>query len=281
LPAPALTPEQRRAEAQAAWQEAVRTATQGPADVTLLDQAKLHLQPGTMFIPQGPASRLLRAWGNTPGTDMIGMVNTLDDKQDWAVVVRFIKDGYIKEDDAKDWNAADLLQSLKEGTEEANATRRSRGFRELVVLGWIQPPTYDATTHRLVWSLASRHKDDDAGATQGVNYNTYALGRDGYISLNLLTNTQDVAHDTPVVTTLLSNLTYLPGKAYSDYNASTDRMAEYGLAALVGVVAAKKLGLIALGGLFLAKFAKIILIGLAAVTAGAVRLFKGRKGASS
>ena len=47
-------------------------------------------------------------------------------------------------------------------------------------------------------------------------------------------------------------------------------MAEYGLAALVGGIAAKKLGLLALAGALLAKFGKLIIFG--AVAAGA--LFK-------
>ena len=53
------------------------------------------------------------------------------------------------------------------------------------------------------------------------------------------------------------------GKRYADFNAKTDHVAEYGLAALVVGVAAKKLGLIALAVAFFAKFAKVILIGLA------------------
>ena len=57
-------------------------------------------------------------------------------------------------------------------------------------------------------------------------------------------------------TQLLEGLSYNEGKRYADFNASTDRVAEYGLAALVGVAVAKKLGLIALIGVFLAKFAQ-------------------------
>jgi len=54
-------------------------------------------------------------------------------------------------------------------------------------------------------------------------------------------------------------------------------VAEYGLAALVVGVAAKKLGLIAAAGLFFAKFAKVILLALAGVGALATKFFKGRK----
>ena len=54
-------------------------------------------------------------------------------------------------------------------------------------------------------------------------------------------------------------------------------MAEYGLAALVGGVAAKKLGLLASMGIFVAKFWKIGLLTLAGAGAGASRLLKRKK----
>src|SRR6185503_9581365 len=87
----------------------------------------------------------------------------------WIVVIRYVKDGYIKDDDAKNWNADDLLQNIKSGNDESNKDRVSRGFPELEVIGWIEKPTYDPVTHRLVWSLSSRTKNETAGADKGVN----------------------------------------------------------------------------------------------------------------
>jgi uncharacterized membrane-anchored protein len=194
----------------------------------------------------------------------------------WIVVVRYIKDGYIKDDDAKNWNADELLQNLKEGNEQANRNRASRGFPEVEIIGWIKKPTYDAATHRLVWSLLSKDKDEPDSADKGVNYNTYALGRDGYFSLNLLTAASRVETDKAVARTLLGGLDYNPGRRYEDFNASTDHIAAYGIAALVGGIVAKKLGLFALGAAFVIKFAKVILIAVAAFFGGIFKLF-GRK----
>ncbi|MBK7846575.1 MAG: DUF2167 domain-containing protein [Zoogloea sp.] len=63
---------------------------------------------------------------------------------------------------------------------------------------------------------------------------------------------------------------------YADFNERTDKVAEYGLAALVGGIAAKKLGLLATLGVFLAKFWKIGALALVGLGAGARRLL-GRK----
>jgi len=62
-----------------------------------------------------------------------------------------------------------------------------RGFQEWEVVGWVEKPAYDPATHRLVWSLLSKRKGEPDTVEKGVNYNTYALGREGYFSLNLLT----------------------------------------------------------------------------------------------
>ncbi|MBV9977299.1 MAG: DUF2167 domain-containing protein, partial [Hyphomicrobiales bacterium] len=60
---------------------------------------------------------------------------------------------------------------------------------------------------------------------------------------------------------------------------STDKIAAYGIAALVGGLAAKKLGLLAIAGVFLVKFAKLIAVAAAGIGAGIVKWF--RRGSSS
>ncbi len=271
----------REAEIAASYRAAVQAGTRGPAKVALLDQASLSVPADDVFVPRQEAARFLRALGNSLKDDEIeGILLGVKPNDAWIVVVRYIKEGYIKDDEAKDWNADDLLQNLKDGNDAQNKDRVARGFPEVEIVGWIEKPTYDAATHRLVWSLSSRHKGEPGAATQGINYNTYALGRDGYFSLNLLTNTDRIGGDKAVARTLLAALAYNPGKAYTDFNASTDHIAAYGIAALVGGIAAKKLGLLALIGAFVLKFAKIIGIGIAAFVGGVWKLF-GRKRADT
>jgi uncharacterized membrane-anchored protein len=196
-------------------------------------------------------------------------------------VTSYFKDGYIKDDDAKDWNADELLQSLKDNTAEANKERVARGFDELEVLGWVEKPAYDAASHRLVWSLLAKDKGEPDTAEKGINYNTYALGRDGHFSLNLLTSSSRVDADKGAARALLAALAYNPGKGYEDFNSSTDHIAEYGLAALIGGVVAKKLGFFALISVFVLKFAKVIGIAVLAFGAGIWNFFRRKpKGAA-
>jgi uncharacterized membrane-anchored protein len=265
----------RKAELAAAWQAAGNAGTAGPADVPLIDEATLKLPTGDFFVPKAEGARVMRALGNTVhDTNFVGLILGTRQNDRWLVVINYIKEGYIKDDAAKDWNADDLLKNLKEGVDESNKDRAARGFPEMEVIGWIEPPNYDATAHRLVWSILGKDKGAPDDARKDVNYNTYALGREGYFSLNLLSDSARIATDKSAAHELLANLSYQSGKRYEDFSASTDRIAEYGLLALVGGVAAKKLGLLALALAFVLKFAKAIFIGAAVFGTGIVKFFR-------
>jgi len=275
--AQATPPDQaaRRAELQAAWKAAGDAGVKGPSEVALIDQAKLKLPDGYFFVPKAEGTRVLRALGNQVNeAAFVGLVVGTGERDQWIVVIRYVKEGYIKDDDAKNWNADELLTNIKDGVEEGNKDRLARGFPEVEVLGWIQRPTYDAATHRLVWSMLAKDKGQPDSDPKGVNYNTYALGRDGYFSLNLLSESDRVEGEKKVAQELLADLSYNSGKRYEDFSASTDRIAEYGLAALVGGIAAKKLGLFALAAAFVLKFAKIIAVGVAVFFGGIVKFFR-------
>ena len=268
----ASTASSLEAEQDAAFKAAKAVQKVGPVDITLRDQAHLHLPAGYVWVPTPAAAQLMRSMGNRTDDTFIGAIFPADDA-DWMAVVKFVKEGYIKDDDAKDWNADDLLKSLKEGTEAANEERAKRGIPSIEVTGWAQKPQYDASSHRLVWSALSKRKGSTDG-NQGVNYNTYALGREGYLSLNLITNAKDLDKYKPDASKLLGTIQYDDGKKYADFNSSTDKVAAYGLAALVAGAAVKKLGLFAVIAAFLAKFAKLAVVAGGAALWGIAKLFK-------
>jgi uncharacterized membrane-anchored protein len=261
----------------AAWQAAQAAMQHGPQTVTLRDQAQLELPEGYGFVPAEQGTAVMDVMGNTTDGRFLGLIfPTTEDAGNWFVSVEYEESGYIKDDDAKEWDADELLDNLKEGTEAANAHRREIGVSEIEVTRWVETPAYDAATHQLVWSAEAREKSgQDPDPT--VNYNTYVLGREGYISLNLITSSSMVESNKPAARELLAAVNFNDGKRYSDFNASTDKVAAYGLAALVGGIAAKKLGLLAMIGVFFAKFAKLIIIAVAGAGAGIVKFFKGRR----
>jgi uncharacterized membrane-anchored protein len=266
------------AEIEAAFEAAKQTAVQGPSDVKLADQATLKLPEGFVYVPPDEGKRIMAAMGNRVGAGLLGLVFPGDDPDaNWFVVMSYVDSGYIRDDDAKDWDADELLGNLKAGTEEANRDRKARGIAEMEVLGWVEAPRYDAAAHRLVWSAATKDKSEAGATPRGVNYNTYALGRQGYISLNLVTDYASIASEKPIAQRLLGALEFNTGRRYADFDSSTDRVAEYGLAALVGGFAAKKLGLFATLGVLLVKFWKVIAIAGVGLVAGLGKVLARKK----
>ncbi len=261
-----------RSEFSAALRDAQATQKQGPALIALLDEASLQIPADYVFVPTPAASRLLKAMGNTVDPHLIGVVFPGHD-ENWLMVVQFEKTGFIHEDDARDWNVDELLKSVREGTERGNLQRHQQGLPEIEVTGWAEKPRYDVKTHRLVWAVAAHDRGPDGDKTggQGVNYNTYVLGRDGYFKFNLVTDLKDLAAQQAAADAVIASLSYVDGKRYADFDASSDPVADFSITALVAGIAVKKLGWPAVLAATVAKFsiaifaaALVVLVGLLA-----------------
>ena len=99
------------------------------------------------------------------------------------------------------------------------------------------------------------------------------LGRDNVLELNAVAGMTQLPQIKRDMAAVLSQVTFNPGSRYEDFNGSTDKVATYGIAGLVGVVAAKKLGLLALLPLLLKKGWIVLVAAFAALR----RLFGGRR----
>lgn len=237
---------------------AIRSATEGPAAIPLINQGTLKIPTNYLFIPKNEAAAFMKANGNTTGSEFVGLILSREDDLRWFITINFIESGYLRDNDAKSWTADGLMKSIKEGNDEANKERISNGFSPLDIMGWIESPKYDSSTHKLVWSMLAQ--DKNSGSEPVVNYNTYVLGREGYFKLDLVTSKSSIEQDKFIAQKILSSLYFADGKRYEDFNERTDRIAEYGLAALITGVAAKKLGLLALAGAFLIKLWKLLFV---------------------
>lgn len=245
-----------------------RVTIVGPSSVKLGSKAILNLPTDYVYIPPKEAAIFMRELGNHIND---GYFYGLVFHQDLSgfISINYDDSGYIEDDDAKDWDADELLITLRKGTKESNKDRIKKGITPIEVLGWIEKPIYDASSHRLLWSVALQDIGSKTPADeQSVNYNTYLLGRRGYFTLNLVTDRSNVEKGKSLAKALLNSVHFNTGERYSDYNVKTDKLAEYGLAALVGGIAAKKIGLLAMIGIALLKFWKLTTIGIIAVGAG-------------
>ena len=251
-------------------------------------QATLKLADGYSFLSAQEAQRVLtQAWGNPPDGSVLGMIlpstdaHSVLDEHNWAVVVTFVDEGYVSDKDAAKIDYDDMIKDLKKATQDSNDERMKAGYPGIELLGWAEPPHYDPSTHKLYWARDlkfTKPGGGDGGHT--LNYAIRVLGRRGYLSLNAvapITQLDKVRADMPDVVAMAE---FNQGERYADYNASTDKAAAYGIAALVAGGIAAKAGLFAKLGVLLLAFKKFIIIGIAAVGAFLRKLF-GRSGKKS
>ena len=259
--------------ASSVWaQQAERTYAwhAGPLEAPLGEHATLTLSADYQFLGPQDTQRLLKDMGNFPSGAELGLVTASSGESEWFVVIRFVDAGYVPDDEAADWDAEEMLASIKEGTEEANAKRREMGLPTLTVRGWEEKPHYDKGTNKVVWAIAA-----ESGRGTTVNYNTLALGRHGYMSMNLVADLSHLSALKPHAAGLLANLNFVEGKRYTDFNSTTDKVAAVGLAALVAGAAFKS-GLFAKLLVLLIAFKKVILLAGVAVIGWVWKIVKGR-----
>lgn len=276
----AATEEQALAEAEAAYAAEVRQFEQslnfrtgtlaiGPA------KAVIELNESFRYLEAADARRVLEEfWGNPPDESVLGLIlpnrGSLVDDDSWAVVVTYNDEGYVTDSEASEIDYNAMLVEMQEATAEESTQRELEGYGSIALRGWAEPPHYDAAAHKLYWAKELLFN----GEHDTLNYDVRVLGRHGYLSLNAVAGMAQVDAVREGMRELLPLAKFEPGATYGDYDASSDRLAGYGIAALVGGGLAAKSGLIAkvVAALIAAK--KIVIPLIFALLYGVVRLFK-------
>lgn len=240
-------------------------------DIALTEaNAHLRVQPGFRYLAHDDTRKVLEElWGNPPDDAVIGLLvpdnAPLDSDHSWAVLVTYSDEGYVSDADAAKIDYTQMLKDMQEETSDANAERKEAGYDAVQLIGWAQPPSYDAAAKKLFWAKELKFGE---GRPHTVNYDIRVLGREGFLSLNAIAGMSDLALVRDGMTRVMPMAEFDSGHRYADFKEGTDKVAAYGLAALVGGGIAAKAGLFAkLGVLLLAgkKFIVLLLIGAAAL----------------
>jgi uncharacterized membrane-anchored protein len=213
----------------------------------------------------------MEASQNPPSGNERGVIlHAPENGPQWFVVFSFNETGYIKDDEKDSLDAEAILESVREGTEEANEIRRERGWSTISVTGWQVEPYYDTETNNLTWSMLAGGSDGEV-----VNHSVRLLGRRGVMNADLVLAPEDVDSAVETFSSIVGGFDFKSGHRYREFT-SGDRVAEIGLTALVaggaGVALAKS-------GL-LAKFWKVIVAGVVALLALAKRAVAALTGRS-
>jgi uncharacterized membrane-anchored protein len=242
--------------------------------------ATLNVPTNFNFLDANDAKTVLvRLWGNPPAQvkDTLGLLMPADktplDRDCWVVTIDYAGDGYVKDDDASKINYDDLLKQMQAGIRENNKMRTDKGYPAIELVGWAAPPHYDAATHKLYWAKDLKFAGENSDT---LNYDIRILGRHGVLVLDAIASMDqlpDIEKQTPQI---LSMVDFDQGNRYADFDPKVDKVATYGIAALVAGGVAAKLGFFKLIWVFLLAAKKFIIIACLAVAAWFRKVFKKR-----
>ncbi len=245
--------------------------------------AKINVPAEFRYLgPKDTDTVLTAIWGNPPGREStLGMLvpaaTGLLESNSWGVIITYDEDGYVKDDEAASIKYDELLKDMQTATREANKLRQKEGYGTVELVGWAAQPRYDKEAHKLYWAKELKF---DGGDENTLNYGIRVLGRRGVLVLNAVSGMGQLAEIEKATPSILSMVEFQEGHRYADFNPATDKIASYGLAALVaGGVLTKGGFLKMLLGAVLA-FKKFAIIGVIAVGMGLKALFSkilGRK----
>ncbi|MBD9512804.1 MULTISPECIES: DUF2167 domain-containing protein [Pseudomonadaceae] len=209
--------------------------------------ATFDLPDNFVFLDGKDAERVLEAWGNPPNDEPpLGMLMPAGvspfDAESWAVTVQYEESGYVSDEDAAKIDYAEMLKDMQDDLKEANPQREQQGFEAIQLIGWAAPPRYDAAEKKLYWAKELQFGD---AKEHTLNYNIRALGRKGVLVLNFVAGMEQLPEIEKNVSKVLAMTEFNPGSRYVDFNPSVDKVAAYGLGALIAGKVAAKVGLFA------------------------------------
>ncbi len=256
------------------WKPAVQEGT-----VTVGDHlAELALPEGLRYLGQADARHLLeQVWHNPPDPSVLGVVLPPKGQEAaWAMVVSWDGEGHVADDDAAKMDYGDLLKTMQEDAEESNPERAKQGYSTVELLGWAEQPHYDRETHKIYWAKKLRFSDDPQVTT--LNYSVRILGARGVLELNTIDRNENLPAVAKASKDILAVTSLTKGNRYEDFQDGIDPVKAGGITALiVGGVLAKKVGLLAVIGVFLLKFFKILIIPLVLAGSWLVKWWNARR----
>jgi uncharacterized membrane-anchored protein len=228
----------------------------GPGNGEIGSRAAIEIPEDYVFLDADETRRYVEWTENIPSGEeyLFGPAN---DK--WEAYFSFFDEGYVE--DTEELDADELLASLRESQQASNEDRRRRGWPELHIEGWQVPPRYNPETKSLEWATRLSNR---ASGHVTINYNTRVLGRKGTMSVQVVAQPENFDAGLVEFKQSMEGFAYNPGERYADY-VPGDRVAEYGLAALItggAVAVAGKKGFFGAIAAFFAATWKLLLAGL-------------------
>jgi uncharacterized membrane-anchored protein len=243
-----------------------RSVTYRTGTIAILD-ARIALPHGFRYLNARDAQRTLTFYGNPRHSEVRALIlpphsNVLSAV--YFIVATYEADGHVSDSDAAKIDYDKLLRGMQSSEKSDNEERAKQGFDPIHMVGWAEPPHYDATNHKLYWASNLVFGNEPVHT---LNYEVRTLGREGMLALNAVAAMRDIRTVRSGMQTVLRSSRFVHGRRYEDYRKG-DKVSKLTVAAVVagGAYAVAKTGLFAL---LIAKL-KFIVVGIAGLV-GALR----------
>ncbi|MDH3349652.1 MAG: DUF2167 domain-containing protein [Desulfobulbaceae bacterium] len=211
--------------------------------------------------PEDTERVLVDAWGNPPGNKTLGMVVPqeagLFTQNGWAAIISYEEEGYVSDEEAEDIDYEEMKKEIQESSAESNKQRAEAGYGPIEFVGWAATPYYEKESHKLYWAKELKFGDSEVNT---LNYNIRVLGRKGVLLINIVSVMDQLQDIDAQIPTLLAMTEFNSGNKYADFDPKIDKVAAYGIGALVAGTVASKVGLLAKLGAFLLAFKKFLIV---------------------
>jgi uncharacterized membrane-anchored protein len=241
----------------------------GPLEAPIGDSlAQIDLPEGYVFLGRQDTAKLLELMQNPVSGSELATIAPAAEDQSWMIFFEWDPVGWVDDSEKDELDADGLLESIQEGTRQANEERESRGWPTIEIVGWHEAPHYDERTQNLTWAISGRSEGRPL-----LNRMVKLLGRRGVMTVTIVSDPEEIAAASAATDQLLGGYRFEPGSTYAEYVPGTDKIASYGLTALV----AGGLGVAAVKSGLLGKFWKFLVVIAVGAVAGVRRLVMGRK----
>lgn len=266
--APEAEPSQAQLSEKEAWAKQLwESLDRKTGDIKLENGvATLKVPEGFYYLNSKDSEKILtEVWGNPPGSAVLGMIFPADvtpfEKEAWAVTIEYEEDGHVSDEDADKINYDDMLADMKKDVKESSKDRVKEGYDPIELVGWASKPYYDPIAHKLHWAKEIKFGEQQVHT---LNYNIRVLGRKGVLVLNFIAGMDQKTLIDSKLDQVMAMAEFDKGSSYLDFDPSIDKVAAYGLGALVAGKVLAKTGFFIAALLFLKKFGIILIVGIGA-----------------
>ncbi len=233
--------------------------------------ATLNVPDGYKFLNSEDSKYVLtELWGNltseTYGLIFPDTASPLNCGNTFVITLSYDESGYIEDGDAEDLDYDEILEGLIEDQKVANLERLANDMHAMNLIGWAQPPFYDATAKKLHWATEYTLDDYEENV---LNYDVKILGRKGMLNMSVLGDVSVLPLIKENIDIFINSTEFKPGYTYSEFNPDIDQVAAYGIGGLIAGKVLAKAGILAL----LLKFGKGIAIAIGVAFIGIKKFF--------